>query len=59
MVSVGIQHHDVLKAHQVGHDALEHLPLGLKGIDGITVAAFESARLPFESSIRSRSLNAW
>ena len=49
-----------LLAHEPGHHPLEHLPFGLLGL-GVAFRSgpASSARFPFGSFTRSRSLNAW
>ena len=41
VVGLVVDGHDVFQAHQVGHDALEHLALGFLGQRGITRAALQ------------------
>ena len=38
MVRLIVDHQNVLHAHQLGHDALEHLPLGFLGGERLTMA---------------------
>ena len=38
VVSLVVEHEHVLLAHEVRHDALEHLPLGLEGVQLATAA---------------------
>ncbi len=59
VVRLVVEDEDVLHAHQVGHDALEHLAFGLQRVQLVAVRPCSSARRPSESSIRSRSLKAW
>ena len=41
MVRLVVQHHDVLDAHQLRHDALEHLPLGFERLQLLAAPAFD------------------
>ena len=59
VVRLVVEDQDVLHAHQVGHDALEHLAFGLQRVRAPRRRPWSSARPPFESSMRSRSLKAW
>ena len=60
VVRLVVEHEDVLHAHQVGHDALEHLAFGLERVQLLAACGLAAAaRPPFDSSIRSRSLKAW
>jgi hypothetical protein len=58
VVGLVVEHEDVLHAHQVGHDPLEHLAFGLERLQ-LLAAALGAARPPLDSSMRSRSLKAW
>ena len=46
MVRLVVEHEDVLHAHQVGHDALEHLPFGFQGVQ-LLAAALEERSAAF------------
>ena len=59
VVGLVVDHQDVLHAHQVGHDALEHLPFGLERVQSSSPRPWSSERPPLDSSMRSRSLKAW
>ena len=60
VVRLVVDDEDVLHAHQVGHDALEHLAFGLQRVRiSSPVRPLSSWRPPLESSMRSRSLKAW
>ena len=60
VVRLVVEHEDVLHAHQLGHDALEHLAFGLERVELVARSRpWRSARPPAESSSRSRSLKAW
>ncbi len=54
-----VEDQDVLHAHEVGHDALDHLAFGFQGVRARRRRPWSKARPPLESSIRSRSLKAW
>ena len=41
MVRLVVEHQDVLDAHQVRHDTLEHLPFGFSGVQLVAGAAPE------------------
>ena len=58
VVRLVVEDEDVLHAHQVGHDALDHLALGLERVQRLA-AALQQLAPAAESSIRSRSLKAW
>ena len=58
VVRLVVEDEDVLHAHQLGHDPLEHLAFGLERVERLARAPWSSARPPLESSIRSRSLKA-
>ena len=59
VVRLVVEHEDVLQAHQVGHDPLEHLAFGFQRVQLLAVALEAARGRPSESSIRSRSLKAW
>ena len=59
VVRLVVEDEDVLHAHQVGHDALEHLAFGFQRVQFVAVGPCSSWRPPLDSSMRSRSLKAW
>jgi hypothetical protein len=59
VVGLVVDDHDVLHAHEVGHDALEHLAFGFQGVEFLAAASLQRRRPPLDNSRRSRSLKAW
>ena len=58
VVRLVVEDEDVLHAHQVGHDALDHLAFGFQRVQFLAVRPCRSWRPPLDSSMRSRSLKA-
>jgi hypothetical protein len=46
VVRLVVEHEDVLQAHQVGHDPLDHLAFGFQRVQ-FFAAALEQGRPPF------------
>ena len=42
-----VEHEDVLHAHQIGHDSLKHLALGLQSLQLFTTPALNRGASPF------------
>lgn len=59
VVRLVVEDHHVLHAHELGHDALEHLTLGLHRFGASPARPLSGARPPLESSRRSRRLKTW
>ena len=59
VVGLVVEDQDVLQAHQVGHDALDHLAFGFERVQLLRRGPGAGTRPPLESSSRSRSLKAW
>ena len=60
VVRLVVEDEDVLHAHQVGHDPLDHLAFGFQGVRAPRRRPCKQAPgRPCESSMRSRSLKAW
>ena len=59
VVRLVVEHEDVLHAHQVGHDTLDHLAFGFERVQFIAGAPCEQGPSTCRQSIRSRSLKAW
>ena len=56
MVRLVVEHEDVLDAHQVRHDTLEHLAFGFSGVQLVASTTLEQRASAADSSMRSRNL---
>ena len=59
MVGFVVDDQDVLQAHQIGHDPLDHLAFGFQGVEFLSAALQERAAALRRAPCVSRSLKAW
>ena len=59
VVGLVVEYQDVLQAHQVRHDPLDHLAFGFFSVISGSPRPWRRDRPPLEMSSRSRNLNAW